>query len=449
MVTFFKILGTILTNPGSISMATYYNGDHQHFAIVTNSDESTTALFTGKTLPWWLKLLLPSAWNLAFPDMTFHFCKVDISNEDPDTWINKNEDKLIPPGFSSSEVYTSFAISGSTLYYCTIAQKQLDYLLQKCMHTFSPLTIAHPSQSLANHYKQYTGDSFILLSIDALSSTICLFKDNAVQSIFTLWPSYSDLKENDSESISYLKTSLEQIANGNNYKVIIRTHEPLNMAELFVNTSMLTFISPPKIPGIPDSYHEAYTLAAKRDKSLITILPEIHSQNAVNKKHIWIQTLHWLRRGIIGTSGILVLLLFVTGLVSIVQYSNKDNYAQYQQKSQIINSLLTKRHAHIVTLKSTESYLFKRSNFTHLISDLQTIFPEGMWAEEIFITGSDNHSQKIELRALSNSTGLLGSFMKLMHENKKFSNIRMVYSEQVMVKNTKVIRTKIECEWEE
>jgi transglutaminase/protease-like cytokinesis protein 3 len=76
-----------------------------------------------------------------------------------------------------------------------------------------------------------------------------------------------------------------------------------------------------------------------------------------------------------------------------------------------------------------------RSTLTYPVSEMQTAFPEGVWAEEIVFSEAGPEAWNISIIAFSNSSGLIPELLKGLSAITGMDKVRMIYSEQTSVKS--------------
>jgi hypothetical protein len=97
------------------------------------------------------------------------------------------------------------------------------------------------------------------------------------------------------------------------------------------------------------------------------------------------------------------------------------------------------------------AYLDRKSAVTDLLVAFQSVFPEGVLAEQLFIGEKETRVWSIEIMALSYSTSQIATTLTNLNAVKGVGNVRMLYSEQVRPESAKsaptAIRMKIAAEW--
>jgi len=207
------------------------------------------------------------------------------------------------------------------------------------------------------------------------------------------------------------------------------------------------FIFPPSVNGVPVSFHEVYSIACNNNKEM-NFIPFDRVQKIKQTVSNWIESLKWIRRlGLIGLASLMILLVSYGG-VEIFAKVKSDELAEIRNKALSIAEARKTRDSLVNVIKSSGRFSGKESVLTILVNEMQMFFPEGMWADEIDIREIGSIEWQVSIIAMAKSTGLLGTFMKNLSEADRLKNIRMVYSEQVKMKNgEKINKCRVECIW--
>jgi Tfp pilus assembly protein PilN len=94
-------------------------------------------------------------------------------------------------------------------------------------------------------------------------------------------------------------------------------------------------------------------------------------------------------------------------------------------------------------------FLERESMVTFLVTELQEVFPEGSWAEQVSVSEKDNNSYSLEIISMSSSTGDISTLLERLGKVAGVSDVRMLYSEQSgsSRREQKSTRLKVACVW--
>ena len=450
MVKLTKIADIILQvciNPQKISCGMTCHNGVMRFAAVKKSINGTIELvYTDDKIPWWVSFCTPVLVHTDFSLAPVLFRRQNIGEEDPDTWLVKNEESIIPAGFTTDQIVNEYVSDKSELLSATVIKSERERLLDNLETQCTPLSIGVPLWDLANLYGKKINEPFILWKITADGSVIGYVENAKLVKLLNAWPDYEDLAAAFEDCKSYIASIVNSLDDSvDRIKVIVYSSDKkINISEIKLD-DRIEFISIPVIKDVPVKYHEAYAIACAGEPS-INLLPFEKIQNAKKVQSLWFNTSLWLRRGVLGVGiSAVVLALLLLGIGVFKNLRNND-LAEIHEKVELVNSLTAKRDSLKSEIKRTGKLSGKESIVTSLLSDLQTIYPEGMWSDEIDINKTEKGWEVITI-AFAKSTGLLGIFMNNVHKTKGFSDIRMVYSEQILLRGEKVIKCRIECLW--
>ena len=201
------------------------------------------------------------------------------------------------------------------------------------------------------------------------------------------------------------------------------------------------------VPGVSECDHELYALACN-NQSNINFLPFDKQQKAKSSLAIWENAAKWGKRSVCTLLIVLFTLLALHSSVVLLDRFNKESLAGVRKQLSLISEETSKRDSLITIFKEKAQFIENESTVTNLLSNLQSAFPDGMWAEEISITEIEKNKYRLDIRALAYSSSLIGPCVSNLQKLDGITNTRMVYSEQTNVqKGAKGIRVKIECLW--
>ena len=98
-----KIADTILhvcINPQKLSCGmTFHNGVIRFVVVKKLMNGGNESVYTDDKIPWWVSFCIPVLVHTDFSLAPVLFRRQDIGEDDPDEWLIKNEESIIPAGF--------------------------------------------------------------------------------------------------------------------------------------------------------------------------------------------------------------------------------------------------------------------------------------------------------------------------------------------------------------
>ena len=152
------LLSKLLFNLKSLSIGvSLYSGIIRHAIVYQDKNGKKQLISTGTGIPWYIKLLTPVIAHGDLLDTSVLVTSEDLGDTDPDQWIDKNEEKIIPTGFTSDQVVNEYEVHGSKLFSVTAAVKARDSVVERLGKDISPDIPEHAfmgfSSSLPGLYK--------------------------------------------------------------------------------------------------------------------------------------------------------------------------------------------------------------------------------------------------------------------------------------------------------
>jgi Tfp pilus assembly protein PilN len=204
----------------------------------------------------------------------------------------------------------------------------------------------------------------------------------------------------------------------------------------------------PNIKSIYENDHELFAMATS-DSSELNFVPfEIFQKHA--KVHsLWVNAIKALQMILVLSIGIFTLIATTNGLQALAHQTMHESFVELDLKRKTVSTEKARLDSLYSVLSEKAQFLQKESSITRLLNDLQDVFPEGMWAEEISLSETSTTTWGVQIRALSQSSELLNTFNDNLRKTPNISNVRMVYSETTKVKNNPktILRVKVECTW--
>jgi hypothetical protein len=449
MFKIIKILILIFSHPETISSGLSNQNGIIRFAIVKkNSDNTHELLFCNDRIPWWISFFTPLVVHTDLSNAPVYLLKENLGDEDPDVWIEQNEERIIPSGISSDQIINEYAVDGKMILSATVMNKDRNIALEQNDKKCHSISMSIPLWDIAAFYWEQLRESFVLWKITPDGSTVGFVENGKVTRLVTTWPDTDDFINNAAECSVCMESVLKSFASeSESVKVIICSSEKDFKPSEIIISKGIQFVVPPLVKGIPTEYHEVYAIACHKETTL-NFVPFERIQLAKRMLVSWCRSCVWLKRGLLAmTISAMGLALCLGGVLLYKNFKIKD-LSEINNQVELINKSTITRDSLISEIKKSGQLSGKESAVTKLISDLQVVFPEGMWSDEIDVSENKKGQWHVNVVALAKSTSLLGVFMNNVHNAKEFSDVRMVYSEQVTLKRgEKVIKCRIESLW--
>jgi Tfp pilus assembly protein PilN len=429
-----------LFNPFSLRISYVANATGHQFMVVSKTRNGNwSVIYTGSTLPWYYKYLLPPVANTDAGSAPF---VIKIVNGD----CNETDSDTNLTGFSPGNVHTVQSCINKHYVSATTTDTSINTVLSTVPPGIIVQSIKPSLWDLAALYSHYIHSPFILWKFNNRDSIACYIENGVITKALTCWIGRDDISENCKDIGREFESFLRTLGGQEKLVPVLFYPEKPTIADSVVNH--IPTLPTPTIKGLSTSEHELFAIATA-DATQMNILPYEHSVKVKNLQKAW-NIAHTISRWVLTA---VICLLLVT-LSSIVFQKISQHYMS--NSLQEINNLRTvysKEKNSFDSLKNVftknAQHIQKESVITTLLNDLQNVFPEGMWAEEISIVESDKSMWKLTIRALCNSSELLSTFNNNLKKVRGTSNHRIIYNENTTLKNkpSSIIRTKVECNW--
>jgi hypothetical protein len=375
-----------------------------------------------------------------------------LDADQPEEWVDRNEERLRPHGMTADQVQIEWAVHEQRIVAATLTAKGLDTVCaslrgKRCLLA----SVAVPLWDLCRLYSQQLTTPFILWKCTAAGSLLGFAADGYLQRLCMLWPDQSDLREQPGVVAAEIAAISRSLCGGETATIIMMLagNDQSPLPASFVIHGF-TLSAPPSIDGVEPRFHEPYSLALHDETHLdFAPAPDTQACRALSRRRI--AALKLVR---LGTAAVVAIALAMGGIAAgfqIVRSVNQQKIEPAQREFVKLSQLNRTLDSLRLVFGNQAAYLDRKSAVTDLLVAFQSVFPEGVLAEQLFIGEKETRVWSIEIMALSYSTSQIATTLTNLNAVKGVGNVRMLYSEQVRPESAKsaptAIRMKIAAEW--
>jgi hypothetical protein len=419
-------------------------------AVPEKGEPCTVYAGAGAGLPLFARFLAPALVYTDLGSVPVFVTTGELGEYDnAEKWIDEHERNIIPPGVTSDQIVSEFSTFGTAIYAATVLKTVRDNALVPHEKERQIISLSAPLWNIAKLYSKYLKKSFILWRIAFDSSVLGLVNDGCIQRLFNCHISCDDLKGDPQVSAKIIEQYVNKLAqNDSEIPVIVYSPKPdFSMPEGF-SLSLYRLQKPPAVNGVPEFCHEAYA-NAWFGSSEMNFLPS-ESFRAARRSEIRMHSLRSIvSTGAIATLALLVLLLGADLFLRIVGSHYHGPMERLQTQAAIMKAAETHHRNLLQIFRDKLQFTTERSRVTGLVSDLQTVFPENAWAEEITIALIGRDKYQCDIQAVTPASGLIGTTLENLGKVAGMSDARLVSSEQIRLADGKRdMRFKMKSQWQ-
>lgn len=421
----------------------------RHALVLKSNNGIPSLLSSGKGFPLFVRACCPPVIHTDMGNSPTLLVTADMDKNDADNWIDQNEESIIPVGFTSGQIVNEYEINGGKMYSGTITKKALDEKLVSFGDSFIVGSISVPLWNLSTLYASYIDGPFVIWKIGTSGSILGMVQGGKLQNICQLWPDTDDIEKDSEEVREAVEGSIRVLTEQRlSIPVVLYSSEPKWVIPEAFSFNDFKVIAPPVISGVPVIDHESFALACRKESAL-DFSPFEQVQQA--KKMLSLRnTVYGISRYTIMLAfGALLLFGMFSGGEKVIERMNGNSFRSAHKQFDMLTTEKHKRDSLLQILQEKARFITDESIVTFLLNELQIVFPDGIAAEEINISEVGERTWRMDIRALSYSSSLIGPFLEKLGGVKGVSDVRMVYSEQTEQKKKKAIRFKTECIWEQ
>jgi hypothetical protein len=422
-------------------------GLHHAYCAVFG-DTRRTLLSAGGKVPLLMRFFTPPVVNDDLGNTPIFLTAAEIGSADPEGWIDRNEEKIFPAGLPSDQAVNDYIVEGGTLYSATASKKAIDAILALPREGLVVQSLGVPLWNLAILYGKEIASPFILWKIGVDGSVLGFVENGRLMRLLHSAVGSDDLGSDTAGSCSMIGLMARSLCGGDaGLPLVVFSPEPEFKALNADAINGFRMQASPKVKGVPAWCHEAYANALFGDGGMNFVHFE-----AVQKAGRLDRRFATLRRvARLAFTGVMGLLIVLLGSDAILQAVSRHYHApmeQLQTQGRIIVAAQKKQEILVKKYREKAKFATERSRCTALLSDLQTVFPEGVWAEGLSITEMGKSGWQCDIQALARSNGFIGIVLENLGRVPGVSNPRMAYSEQIELPDkSRAVRFKIKCDW--
>jgi hypothetical protein len=409
-------------------------------------------VWAGKGFPLSVRFLAPPVVYTDLGTAPVFVTTADLGDQDAEKWIDSNEKMIIPPGVESDKIVSEFSISGTTIYAATVLKSLRDQAAESPEKERPIVSLSVPLWNIAKLYSKSLNRQFILWRIASDGSILGLVRKNRLEKLLNCYISWDDLTNDPQQSAKTIEQYVSKLAqNDSEIPVVAYSPEPdFSMSQEF-SLSLYRLQKSPVINGVPEFCHEAYAnvCCARFGSQEMSFLPI----EAARKAHRIEERMHSLRSiiatGVMVTLGLLVLLIGADLCLKIVDSHYRGPMEKLQVQAAIVKVAETHHNDLMQKFRDKLQFTTERSQVTGLVSDLQNVFPENTWAEDLSIALTTHDHYQCDIQAVTPATGLIGTTLETLGKVSGMSDARLVSSEQIVLADgRKAMRFKMKSQWQ-
>jgi hypothetical protein len=355
----------------------------------------------------------------------------DLQGQSADEWIDGHEGRIIPRGTASHEIMNEWHVESDTIYSCTVTKKAFEKALAMPFADFVIFaSLGMPLWDLARLYARSISGPFFIWKLSKRESVLGFVDGGTLRGLCNFWAGVDDIALNGDDAGRALLPLLRSLAKGTDCgKVVVLTESGAPIAPEAIAAAGLELVAPAALEKTPVDFHEAFSLALHDDCGIDfseTGGPLEAAEWAASRRRSLRIARTALLVGVVIASALIIMRggayvggRYVNGKMGTIN----GNLEQYKKENIRLASLTAQ-------IKDKAQFIGLQSTLTYPLSEMQTAFPEGAWAEEIVFSEAGPESWNFSIVAFSNSSGRIPELLKGLSAIKGMDKVRMIYSEQ-------------------
>jgi len=379
-----------------------------------------------------------------------HYVCDELSGEDADRWIARNELRIFPAGMPADQIAGACGVDGGLICHASIGkQSLLDAMSSQSIDRVCPVSQSVPLWDLARLYAPLVGQPCVIWRTGEEGSILGYVQDGVLRSLCHFWAGTGDLARPAADVQASVVSLIRSLTGGrSDLPVIVLGGDPASSA--LPNIGSLALQHPPSIDGVPMQYHEAYALALHEETYLDFADPETtRAYRASTRARAAVlrvvRTMGW---SLLCALGLLVL---VQGGLRVAESQLGKSAEPVLASARALESLGARRDSLVAQYAVVARASSKESAVTALLDQMQRVFPEGVWLDILSIGEQDAGTWSVDMNGFALSTSSIPVFLQNLKSVSGMSGVHMQYSEQTFTnvrgRKERVVGFKVAGSW--
>ncbi|MFW5775541.1 MAG: PilN domain-containing protein [Chitinivibrionales bacterium] len=438
-----------------IGVSGFATADERHVIIARHRRKRTVKLLrVGEKLRYsWITMMQPVI-HIDCGLTPVVYVNEDLHGEEPEKWIDREEQRLIPRGLNSEQVVTEWDTNNQRIVAASVRADALEKLAEagkKRNLVFS--SVSFPLMDCAGVYAKKGKNDFLLWDIGETGSMIGRVERGELTQLMMHWVGRKDLEREPEDSLSITVSLMKTLARNSEIECIVPEHHKFisAIAESAENAGNILFVAPPAVACVAQPYHRAYALAM-HEQTHADFAPFEHTRKAAAHDRSRSTMMAAARWAVVATLFIAFGIGAAAGGIGIARVVTEKKISPVRAGITEMNRVECSYDSLRQVFDKSARFLGRESVVTEFFSELQHAFPEGVWAETITLSEKDRSAWDIDIIAVSYSTASIPSLISRMEKINGVQDVKMQYSEQTQVgskwRKKNAVRLKLVCSWE-
>lgn len=429
------------------------DGERGSYVLVARRGDAHRVLYAGSSLPALPGLARPMPIHADLGATPVTLLCEELRDEEPEAWVDRNEERVIPRGLTADRVVEEWAEHEKRMYAATITK---DAHARACEtirgDRFVPASLSVPLWDLARLYSAYIEEPFILLAPGEEGSVVGCVAHGRLQRLLTFWATRREFEADPDRTAHQLTPLCHSLARGDTRIVVVAPSAGGSMEGAKLAIEGFEMVNAPEIEGVAPRYHHAYALARHEPTHLdFAPLDDTHAATLLERARY---------RALKVARAALAVVVAGAAAVGLAAGALAIAEATVARKLEPVRAEIATLERHTAVRDSLTELLGRKARFigresivTSMLTELQTAFPEEIWAQRIALSEKGPDKWELDILAMAYSTATIPEMMKRLGRIDGVGGIRMLYSEQTKLgrgRNAKkAVRFKVSGEWEQ
>jgi hypothetical protein len=426
-------------------------GEFHYILLAKKAGKTPEVLLKKKGLVSSLKIPFSLPVHSVLPNIPSLLIRDEFAPHTPEEWIDQNEAKVIPRGIASHEIINEWCVENETIFSGTISKKSFQKAMELIPHhKFIMASLSLSLWDLSILYSAYFPGPFVIWKLWSDASVIAYVDKGKLCGVADFWAGTGDIEAKGHEIQEEFQSVVRSLLHSEEKpNIVVVAGGKAEAVSEFIKNSGCVSLNLPVIKNVPPEFQEAYAAALHEDTTL-DFAPIEQVQNARQLANSRTKTLKLFQAAFIFLAIFLAGLFLLKGSAMIAdRYVAKKlspvqkYFGEYKSQQARLDNLSAQ-------LQKKTQFVSQKSAMTFPLTEFQSAFPEGVWAEEISFTENGLDSWICAIIAYSNSSEAIPSLIANVSAIRGMNDVRMIYSEQIAAKGKSgehAIKFRVEAVW--
>lgn len=445
-MNFPTILLSLLSPSWRMRWAAVRSGDSMQYVLAaTHAAKGSKVLYAGSTRPKWAPIFMPLVAESVIDNSSPLLVTDDLHGTNPEAWVDQNEFRIIPRGFASDQVVNEWSVHDNRIYSATVTKKSFQDVVERLkQNNLIAEYISLPLWDLALLYSKQLAGPFILWKLEKSRSLLGAVNNGRLQRLCNFWVGIEDVRLEPERAGNELSKMSKTLHEGFSADTIVLAGDGIEKIKPGYSIPDFKLSAAPHFDNIKPLFHECLACALHEETRLN--FASFNSKKIAGRLHnSRIRSLRLARTIAAVAASVFIVLGIGQAAAHIARIITEKKIEPLSHNLALLDSQQKTVDSLQKLLERKATFSERESSLTLLMNDLQMVFPDGVWMDQLALSEVENRRYSADMTILSYSTGLVPELLNKLSAINGVAAVRMLYSEQTTENGKKEGKKAVKC----